>query len=169
MAAKWLTPMGGSYLLDTNVIIALFAGDAAVQDHLAVADEVYVPSIAIGVLCFGARKSGRPNENLARIGEFVASNVVLSSDTQTARRYGEVKDALRREGHPIPENPGGSDSAPEWLDLGHLRSALSPGQEPDHGSVVGPVVPRNCPPASPRRTPAVHHRHRRRRQVHKCT
>jgi predicted nucleic acid-binding protein len=30
--------MSGSYLLDTNVIIALFAGDAAVQDHLAMAD-----------------------------------------------------------------------------------------------------------------------------------
>lgn len=104
MAARWLTPMSGSYLLDTNVIIALFAGNAEVLDHLAGADEIYVPSIAIGELCFGARKSGRPNENLARIDEFVASNVVLSCDTQTARRNGEVKDSLRREGRPIPEN-----------------------------------------------------------------
>jgi tRNA(fMet)-specific endonuclease VapC len=96
--------MGGSYLLDTNVIIALFAGDTDVQGHLATADEVFVPSIAIGELCFGALKSGRPVQNLARIDEFAANNVVLSCDTQTAHRYGEVKAALRREGHPIPEN-----------------------------------------------------------------
>jgi tRNA(fMet)-specific endonuclease VapC len=104
MVAKWLTPMSGNYLLDKNVIIALFAGDAAVQDHLAVADEIYIPSIAIGELCFGAHKSGRPAQNLARVDEFAANNVVLSCDTQTARRYGDVKAALLREGRPIPEN-----------------------------------------------------------------
>ena len=96
--------MGGRYLLDTNVIIALFAGDAALQDRLAMADEIYVPSIAIGELCFGARKSGRPAGNLARIDEFAATNVVLGCDTQTARRYGELEAALQREGRPIPEN-----------------------------------------------------------------
>ncbi len=96
--------MAGSYLLDTNVIIALFADAPAIREHLAHADEVFVPSIAIGELCFGAQKSGRPKENLARIDEFAANNVVLSCDTQTARQYGRVKDALRREGRPIPEN-----------------------------------------------------------------
>jgi len=96
--------MSGSYLLDTNVIIALFAGDAAVQEHLAVADEIYVPSTAIGELCFGAHKSGRPVENLARVDEFASSSVVLGCDTQTAHRYGEVKAALRKAGRPIPEN-----------------------------------------------------------------
>lgn len=53
---------------------------------------------------YGAQKSGRPKENLGRIDEFAANNVVLSCDTQTARQYGRVKDALRREGRPIPEN-----------------------------------------------------------------
>ncbi len=47
--------MNGKYLLDTNIIIALFAGDAPVQAKLAEADEVFVPVIAIGELCFGAR------------------------------------------------------------------------------------------------------------------
>lgn len=42
--------MSGSYLLDTNIIIALFADEAVVKNNLAQADEVFVPSIAIGDL-----------------------------------------------------------------------------------------------------------------------
>ena len=96
--------MSGRYLLDTNIVIALFAGDAAVKNHLAVAAEVFVSSIVIGELCYGAQKSGRAKVNLARIDEFAANNVVLGCDTDTARRYGEIKNALRAKGHPIPEN-----------------------------------------------------------------
>jgi tRNA(fMet)-specific endonuclease VapC len=55
-------------------------------------------------LCFGARKSGRASENLARIDEFAANSVVLGCDTDTARRYGEIKHALRVKGRPLPEN-----------------------------------------------------------------
>jgi tRNA(fMet)-specific endonuclease VapC len=57
--------MSGRYLLDTNIIIALFASDAAVKTRLAEVDEVFVSSIAIGELCFGARRSARVQDNLA--------------------------------------------------------------------------------------------------------
>ena len=97
-------PMNGKYLLDTNIIIALFADDTAVKEDLAKADEVFVPNIAIGELCFGARKSARVKDNQERIDEFVANSVVLGCDTETARRYGEIKNGLRIKGHPIPEN-----------------------------------------------------------------
>jgi tRNA(fMet)-specific endonuclease VapC len=96
--------MNGKYLLDTNIIIALFADDSAVKDNLAKADEVFVPSIAVGELCFGARKSARVEENLKRIEEFVVNSAVLGCDAETARRYGQIKNALRIKGHPIPEN-----------------------------------------------------------------
>jgi tRNA(fMet)-specific endonuclease VapC len=96
--------MSGRYLLDTNIIIALFASDAAVKTHLAETDEVFISSIAIGELCFGARKSTRVQDNLARIDDFASNNVVLACDTETARRYGEMKERLRARGRPIPEN-----------------------------------------------------------------
>lgn len=96
--------MSGRYLLDTNVIIALFADDPGVKEGLTSADETFVPSIAIGELCYGARKSARAVENLARIDEFAASSVVLGCDTETARRSGEAKNALRLQGRPLPEN-----------------------------------------------------------------
>ena len=97
-------PMSGRYLLDTNIIIALFADEAVVKASLAGADEVFASSIAIGELCYGARKSARVKENLDRIDDFIASNVVLSCDTDTAHRYGEIKNALRLKGCPLPEN-----------------------------------------------------------------
>jgi tRNA(fMet)-specific endonuclease VapC len=96
--------MSGRNLLDTNIVIALFAQDSAVVEHLDEVEEVFIPSIVLGELYFGARKSRRVKENLARIDEFAVSNVVLGCDTETARYYGEIKNALREKGRPIPEN-----------------------------------------------------------------
>ncbi len=96
--------MAGRFLLDTNIIIALFAGEAPVREHLATAAEVFLSSIAVGELCFGARKSERVAENLQRIEELATSSVVLPCDIETARRYGEIKSALRAKGLPLPEN-----------------------------------------------------------------
>lgn len=80
--------MSGRFLLDTNIVIGLFADDAAVKDSLAQADEVFSASIVVGELCYGAQKSGRSEANLARIDEFSASIVVLPCDADTAR-YGQ--------------------------------------------------------------------------------
>jgi len=91
--------MSGKYLLDTNIIIALFADDTTVKENLSKAEETFISSVVVGELCYGARKSARVQENLTRIDEFAASSVVLGCDTDTARRYGEIKNALRiREG-----------------------------------------------------------------------
>jgi tRNA(fMet)-specific endonuclease VapC len=94
----------GRYLLDTNIVIALFAKDVAVQQRLAEAHEVFVPSIVLGELYYGAHKSARVAENFARIDAFAASNTVLPCDTITAQRYGDIKNKLRAKGRPIPEN-----------------------------------------------------------------
>jgi len=96
--------MNGRYLLDTNVIVAFFAGEGRVRDGLNEADEVFLPSVAIGEMCYGARESGRSDENLARIDELVLTNGVLACDVETARQYGEIKNALRIKGRPLPEN-----------------------------------------------------------------
>ena len=96
--------MSGSYLLDTNIIIALFANETAVKSSFTQADAVFLPSIVVGELCYGARKSARTNENLERIEELVVESAVLVCDTETAQRYGEVKNKLRLKGRPLPEN-----------------------------------------------------------------
>jgi len=96
--------MNGKFLLDTNLVIALFAGEPAVTQGLMDAEEVFLPSIVLGELYFGARKSKRAEENISRLDDFAVSNIVLNCDTNIARRYGEVKDRLRQKGRPIPEN-----------------------------------------------------------------
>ncbi|MCZ2128001.1 MAG: type II toxin-antitoxin system VapC family toxin [Anaerolineales bacterium] len=96
--------MSGKYLLDTNIVIALFANDASVLENLEQAAEVFIPSVVIGELFFGAHKSVRAKDNLSHIDDFASSNLVLGCDVETARIYGEIKNNLRVKGRPIPEN-----------------------------------------------------------------
>jgi len=96
--------MSGKCLLDTNIVIALFANETAVKDNLAKTEEVFVPSVVIGELCYGAHKSTRAKENLTRIDDFASSSLVLGCDAETARVYGEIKNILRLKGRPLPEN-----------------------------------------------------------------
>jgi len=96
--------VNGRFLLDTNIIIALFSEDPKIHEHITDASEVFIPCIAIGELYFGAYTSTRVKENHARIDEFALNNTVLLCDTETAKRYGEVKNRLKEKGQPIPEN-----------------------------------------------------------------
>lgn len=96
--------MNGRILLDTNIIIALFAEDPVIHEHIVSTSEVFIPCIAIGELCFGAYKSLKVRENLARIDEFTINNTVIACNTDTAKRYGEIKNRLKEKGQPIPEN-----------------------------------------------------------------
>jgi len=87
--------VNGRFLLDTNIIIALFSEDPKIHEHITDASEVFIPCIAIGELYFGAYTSTRVKENHARIDEFALNNTVLLCDTETAKRYGEVKNRLK--------------------------------------------------------------------------
>jgi predicted nucleic acid-binding protein len=40
--------MSGKYLLDTNIVIALFAEDLSVKKHIAKAGEIFIPAPVIG-------------------------------------------------------------------------------------------------------------------------
>jgi len=59
--------MSGRYLLDTSDLIAWFADERAVKEKLAQASEVFIPSIAVGDLYYGAWKSQRLQENVAQV------------------------------------------------------------------------------------------------------
>ena len=96
--------MTGRFLLDTNIVIALFAGEDAVLKPLADAAEVFLPSIVLGELYYGAHKSGRVEANVRRVDELAGRGAVLACDAETGRHYGEVKTLLRAKGRPLPEN-----------------------------------------------------------------
>ena len=96
--------MNGKGLLDTNVVIASLDKEAIVLELLDRIEEIYVPSIVIGELYFGARKSQRVQENIQRLQKFTAGNKILGCDLETAPYYGEIRYSLRKKGRPIPEN-----------------------------------------------------------------
>lgn len=96
--------MSGNFLLDTNIVIAIFAKDPSAHQQLSAANEVFVPSIVLGELYYGARKSSRGESNLRSVNKFAAANRILSCDSDTAQEYGRIKNQLRKKGRPIPEN-----------------------------------------------------------------
>ncbi len=96
--------MAGRYLLDTNIVIALFPRDAGVVDRLGQAGEVFIPSIVLGELHYDARRSGRVEENVARVLELATRSEVVGCDGETAVRYGKIETRLRTKGKRLPEN-----------------------------------------------------------------
>lgn len=96
--------MSGKALVDTNVVIALFAGDPAIVDALKHRAAVFLCAPVLGELRYGARASPRVESNLARLDEFARALVVLPCDSETTSAYATVKFELRGKGRPIPEN-----------------------------------------------------------------
>jgi tRNA(fMet)-specific endonuclease VapC len=96
--------MNGKYILDTNIIIALFAGDKSILAKLGQVDEVFISSTVLGELYYGALKSARVNENLKKINDFAVDCTILACDAETAEEYGRIKAELTQKGKMIPEN-----------------------------------------------------------------
>ena len=96
--------MSGKYLLDTNIVISLFAGDEVVLSWIKKVNEIYIPSIVLGELFYGAQKSANVETNISKIAELASQSYILPCDDETAKHYGEIKNNLRKKGKPIPEN-----------------------------------------------------------------
>lgn len=87
--------MNGRYLLDTTIVIALFANEQNVQQQLGEASEVFISNVVLGELYYGAEKSTRVISNLERINDLAATSNVIGCDLETARQYGTIKNQLR--------------------------------------------------------------------------
>lgn len=89
------------FLLNTNAVIAVMRGKAAVLGRLRqqALRDVVVSSVVIHELRYGASKSAREAENHARI-DALRFEVVLF-DAEDARQAGEIRAALERAGTPM--------------------------------------------------------------------
>ncbi len=92
-----------SALLDTNIVVAYLAGDESVKAKVA-ATSIVISAVVLGELDFGAKKSGRPQQNLERIENLIAALTVVAVDARTAQVFGDIKTALKGKGRPIPDN-----------------------------------------------------------------
>ena len=91
-------------ILDTNAISALFVADLTLISLLAGTDRHHLPTIVIGEYRYGLTRS-RERGALARLlDELVAASIVLPIELATTVHYAAVRDELRTQGTPIPEN-----------------------------------------------------------------
>lgn len=93
--------------LDTNAVIAVLnETESRVEVRLRAAFKqrqlVAISSIVLFELWYGAIKSARVQDNMARIEEFLASPIeVLAFDGDDAREAGDIRAGLERIGKPI--------------------------------------------------------------------
>ena len=93
-------------MIDTNAYSALMSGHDDVIAALNDAIEVLVPIAVLGELHDGFRGGTKMVENLKTLKSFLAkpSVKVVDATQATAERYGEIKSALSKSGHPVPIN-----------------------------------------------------------------
>jgi tRNA(fMet)-specific endonuclease VapC len=96
--------MSGKFLLDTNIVIGLFANDAKILQHLQNATDVFLSPIVLGELYYGAKHSAKVAQNVATVNSLAARVNLFPCDLITAQLYGDVKNDLQGKGRPIPEN-----------------------------------------------------------------
>ena len=97
---------GKNYLLDTNILIGLFANESSIVEKIIRYNPtgIFIPSIALGELFYGAEQSTKKEENRKKIDALALSSSIVECDVDTARLYGKIKSLLRSKGSPIPEN-----------------------------------------------------------------
>ncbi len=93
-------------LLDTSALSAFFRGHAGIVEATRAADRIAVSPIVLGELGTGFRGGGRLERNRELLSKFLQSPRVrtLNLDAETAERYAQIYDSLRRAGTPIPTN-----------------------------------------------------------------
>ena len=89
------------YLLDTNAVIAALKGHAGMLEHIKARapQDVAISSIVAHELYYGAFRSERTRENLARVDALQFP--VIEFDRDDARCAGEIRAKLAAAGSPI--------------------------------------------------------------------
>ena len=91
-------------VLDTSAVLAYFQGSDAARQAMNRAEMVYLPSVSVGELYFGARKCSRPAQEEAKIEAIIDRTEAINVEYATARVYGAIIHQLESEGERIPLN-----------------------------------------------------------------
>lgn len=95
----------GSYLLDSSIFIRSLRGDAGISARIGSLPQVYLSSVVLGELYFGAYGSPtRPDAAVADVETIEKSVAVLVPDALTARIYAQTKNDLKQRGLAMPDN-----------------------------------------------------------------
>ncbi|MDB5156819.1 MAG: hypothetical protein JWR50_1526 [Mucilaginibacter sp.] len=95
---------GNKCFLDTSVIIHFFKDNIIVTEKLKAFQEVYVSTIVVGELYYGAYASSNAKKHIGQIEDFLATCISVPPELGASIVYGQLKSDLKRKGLPIPEN-----------------------------------------------------------------
>src|SRR5438128_178082 len=96
--------MADRLLLDTNAASAGMRLNPAAVAIMAVAEAIYLPSVALGELYYGAFHAAAAATQFARVQRLESEGDVVNPDSATAQIYGRIKAELRTKGQMIPDN-----------------------------------------------------------------
>ena len=92
-----------SFILDSDHCIAILRKQLDVGARVDPQVPLFVTTLTVSELMFGAHKSERVAHNLAQVDLLLAGMTILPFDEAAARRHGELKDILRRAGTPLAD------------------------------------------------------------------
>ena len=99
-----MSPAGSGVLLDASVVIDHFRGDPRIGQALEKAAALYLSTVVLGELYYGAFRSAYREKQLEQVRRFLRAVVVIGADAQTSEVYGRLRSELAEGGRPIPEN-----------------------------------------------------------------
>ena len=95
---------GNNYLLDSNIIIAIFKGNKVFAEKISNEESIFLSSIVLGELYTGINRVSNKSKHLKILNDFLDLCKVVNIDSTTAKFYGETMAALHKKGKPIPTN-----------------------------------------------------------------
>jgi predicted nucleic acid-binding protein len=92
--------------LDTNRLIDLFQGDAALAGLLETCEEVWIPLFVLAEIKAGFYGGTQQHRNEILLGKLLAKTTVamLLPSRETAEHYARLFVQLKRAGTPVPDN-----------------------------------------------------------------
>lgn len=93
------------YLIDTDILIYSLKGDRVVIDHLnrTAGAAKAISVISYGELLYGAHKSSRPNDNLARVRRLGEVLPVINVSPAIIEAFGSLKARLEMDGRHLDD------------------------------------------------------------------
>lgn len=91
-------------ILDTNAVSALFQGDEVLTSLLEGVPYHHLPTVVAGEYRYGLLKSRQRQLLTSQLEQFLLECRILPIDLATSAHYATIRDELRGQGTPIPEN-----------------------------------------------------------------
>jgi tRNA(fMet)-specific endonuclease VapC len=96
--------MSTSYLLDSSVLVQFLKKDTMVLQRFVEAEAVYISTIALGELYYGAEHSDDVQKSLDKVNTLANTINILPVDSTTGKVYGHIKHMQRAKGRMLPDN-----------------------------------------------------------------